>query len=82
MKKRPPVEPAIIPVAPVHGEHSRSRANNDLPRLLNYIQRRINLHELELSEAFYYSSLPQCVIDAVYSISARYSATTKSLIRN
>lgn len=36
----------------------------------------LNLKNAELSPSYYYDSLPQCVIDAVFSIGAKYTSTT------
>ena len=34
-----------------------------------------------LSDEYYYDSLPQCVIDAVYSIGVNYKSTRNTVIR-
>ena len=36
----------------------------------------LNLKNAELSSSYYYDSLPHCVIDAVFSIGAKYTSTT------
>lgn len=36
----------------------------------------LNLENAELSSSYYYDSLPQCVIDAVFSIGVKYTSTT------
>lgn len=36
----------------------------------------LNLEDAALSPSYYYDSLPQCVIDAVFSIGVRYTSTT------
>jgi hypothetical protein len=41
----------------------------------------LNLTTARLSDEYYYDSLPQCIIDAVYSIQANYTATRNTVIR-
>ena len=41
----------------------------------------LNLDFAHLSPEYYYDSLPQCIIDAVYSIRANYAATRNTVIR-
>lgn len=40
----------------------------------------LNLRNAELSEEYYYNSLPLCIIDAVFSIGIRYSTTRQVVI--
>lgn len=44
-------------------------------------QDKFNLDELSLSDAYYYNSLPLCVIDAVFSIGVRYTSTENAVKR-
>ena len=48
--------------------------------LSNCCKQRLNLQNAQLSEEYYYSSLPLCVIDAVFSIGIRYSTTRQVVI--
>lgn len=41
----------------------------------------LNLASANLSPEYYYDSLPQCIIDAVYSIDVNYSSTRNTVIR-
>ena len=50
-------------------------------RIAQYCEAHLNLQNAELSEEYYYGSLPFCIIDAVYSLAARYSSTRKTVIR-
>lgn len=40
----------------------------------------LNLAHANLSDEYYYDSLPQCIIDAVYSIGVRYTSTRNTVI--
>lgn len=53
------------------------REKNRMEKLMNKYIEEIGLSDLDLSESYYYSSLVLCVIDAVYSISVRYSSVEK-----
>ena len=50
-------------------------------RIAQYCRVHLNLQDAELSEEYYYRSLPFCIIDAVYSLTARYSSTRNVVIR-
>ena len=41
----------------------------------------LSLATAELSREYYYDSLPQCVIDAVFSIGVKYGSTRKTVIK-
>src|SRR5262245_22781494 len=47
----------------------------------NFAERVLNLQEAVLHEAYYYQSLSLCVIDAVFSINARYAAVENVVAR-
>lgn len=49
-------------------------------RIAQYSEVHLNLQDAELSEEYYYRSLPFCIIDAVYSLAARYSSTRNAVI--
>jgi hypothetical protein len=49
-------------------------------RIASYCEVHLNLQDAELSEEYYYRSLPFCIIDAVYSLAARYSSTRNAVI--
>ncbi len=50
-------------------------------RIAQYCKDNLNLQNAKLSEEYYYRSLPFCIIDAVYSLAARYSSTRNVVIR-
>lgn len=50
-------------------------------KAVQYIKDKINLTELDLSDEFFYQSLPLCVIDSVFSIGAHYNSTRNVVIR-
>lgn len=49
-------------------------------RIAQYYKAHLNLQNAELSEEYYYRSLPFCIIDAVYSLGSRYSSTRNTVI--
>ena len=50
--------------------------SRDLDNLVKYIRQTLEDLGTPLTDAAYeYASLPQCVIDAVFSIGARYEST-------
>jgi hypothetical protein len=50
-------------------------------RIAQYRKVHLNLQNAELSEEYYYRSLPFCIIAAVFSLAARYSSTTNAVLR-
>lgn len=48
---------------------------NDLRTLTDYCKAKLDLANANLDDTYYYQSLPLCVIDAVFSIGARYTST-------
>jgi len=50
-------------------------------RIAQYCEIHLNLQGAELSDEYYYRSLPFCIIDAVCSLGARYSSTRNAVIR-
>lgn len=44
-------------------------------QLAEYCLKHLPLKDAKLSESYYYASLPQCIIDAVYSIGVTYTST-------
>jgi hypothetical protein len=50
-------------------------------RIAQYCKVHLNLQNAELSEEYYYRSLPFCIIDAVFSLAARFSSTRNAVIR-
>lgn len=50
-----------------------------LSNLLTHIKRSINLSAIQLGSEHDYSSLPLCVIDAVYSIGVNYTGTRNTV---
>jgi len=49
-------------------------------RIAKYCKDNLNLQNAQLSEEYFYRSLPFCIIDAVYSLAARYSSTRNVVI--
>jgi len=47
--------------------------------LAQFCQSELDLQHATLSQSYYYASLPLCVIDAVYSIGARYTSTENTV---
>lgn len=46
-----------------------------IEKICNDCENTFQIDDLSLSESFYYASLPLCVIDAVFSIGVKYTAT-------
>jgi hypothetical protein len=53
----------------------------DIAKLTTYCLINLDFTNLQLDQAYFYLSLPLCVIDAVYSIGVRYSATEATVRR-
>jgi len=49
-------------------------------KIAQYCIQNLNLDDAELSEEYFYASLPFCIIDAVYSLGVRYSSTRNTVI--
>ena len=47
--------------------------------LVNYSKTKLSLGGAQLSDEYYYDSLPLCLIDAIFSIGVRYSSTSKTV---
>ncbi len=50
-------------------------------RIAEYCKNNLSLQDAKLGEEYFYLSLPFCIIDAVYSLAARYSSTRNVVIR-
>lgn len=48
-------------------------------KLVNYCEDKLDLKNISLSNEYYYSSISNCLIDAIFSIGIKYS-TTKIVI--
>ena len=44
-------------------------------KLVNYCEDKLNLKNVSLSNEYYYSSISNCLIDAIFSIGIKYSTT-------
>lgn len=53
----------------------------EIGKIVKHCQKVLNLSNARLSDEYFYQSLPLCVIDAVYSIGARYEATRQVVTR-
>ncbi len=49
--------------------------------IYNKCNAELNLASASLSDEYYYDSLPQCIIDAIFSIGVRYTATRNTVIK-
>lgn len=45
---------------------------SDVQKLAQFAEQNLKLREAELSKAYYYQSLPLCVVDAIFSLGVRY----------
>lgn len=55
--------------------------NGDLSKIVQKCKTRLNLKHGKLGDEYYYHSLPLCVVDAVFSISVTYTATSNTVNR-
>lgn len=53
----------------------------DINTVVEYCREHIELTAIKLGEEYGYASLPQCVIDAVFSIGVRYTSTRNVVMR-
>lgn len=53
----------------------------DIQAIAKYCKANLNFKHAQLSDEFYYQSLPLCVIDAVFSINTKYAAARNVVIR-
>jgi hypothetical protein len=54
---------------------------NEITRIVNFCQAHLDLAHVNLDDAYFYQSLPLCVIDAVFSIGVRYTSTENTVRR-
>jgi hypothetical protein len=54
---------------------------NEITLIVNFCQAHLDLAHVNLDDAYYYQSLPSCVIDAVFSIGVRYTSTENTVRR-
>lgn len=54
---------------------------DDVNRVAKYCYKNLALENAELSEEFYYQSMPLCIIDSVFSIGVNYSAVENVIER-
>lgn len=62
-----------------HASHADS-SKSDHKKLADACERLFDLDTLGLSDAYYYSNLPLCVIDSVFSIGVRYTSTQNTVL--
>ena len=55
--------------------------NIEVVKLVQYLDCNIDLEHVESVDEYYYSSLPLCVIDSIYSIGAKYESTRNTVMR-
>jgi len=60
---------------------AEATAVNDIMRLAEYCRNTLNLSEVKISEEYGYAHLALCLIDAIFSISVNYAATTNTVKR-
>lgn len=54
---------------------------SEVELLIKYCESHLDLSKAELSPEYFYHSLPFCVIDSIFSIGAKYSATRNTVIK-
>jgi len=53
----------------------------EIKKLSEYCDRALDLKDARLGDEYFYQSLPQCIIDAVFSIGVRYEGTRRTVIK-
>lgn len=53
----------------------------DISAFVNYCIEKLHLSESRMTDEYYYSNIPICVIDTVFSIGAHYTSTTNVVNR-
>lgn len=56
-------------------------SESEITAIADYCESKLDLNKTNLSDEYYYQSLPLCVIDAIFSIGARYSSTKNTVKR-
>lgn len=49
--------------------------------IITFLEENFDLSEIQLPDEYYYSSLPLCLLDAIYSIGVRYTSTANTVER-
>ena len=57
------------------------RNGDDIGRIADYCEQVLDLSQAKLSNEYFYQSLPLCMIDAVFSLGARYEGTRETVKR-
>lgn len=52
---------------------------SDISKIISYCVSNLNLGSIKQADEYYYHSLPQCVIDSVFSIGVRYTGVQKTV---
>lgn len=53
----------------------------EIDSLVEYCEKVLNLSQAVLPDEYYYSNVPQCVIDSVFSIGVKYEAVRNTVLR-
>jgi uncharacterized iron-regulated protein len=53
----------------------------DIETLASFCRDNLELTDVQYGDEYYYANLPLCVIDAIYSINARYASTQATVKR-
>lgn len=55
-------------------------SNNDVSLVVEFCKKNFNLSDAKLGDEYYYSSIPLCILDAIFSIGVKY-ISTKNVVR-
>ncbi len=59
----------------MNSDHSSDSDEEKINRIKDEVLAKIDLDNLEIPEEYYYSCLPLCLLDAIYSIGSNYTST-------
>jgi hypothetical protein len=74
-------QPAFASASALEAESARPMLNAEARTAAEYCRAKLDLVNAALPEEYYYSCLPLCVIDAVFSMGVRYSSTRNTVTR-
>lgn len=52
---------------------------DDVSKLANYCRVKLDLSDIQMPDEYGYSSLPLCIIDAVFSVGVTYTSTRNTV---
>lgn len=56
-------------------------STEELQKIVDFLETEFDLENVELPDEYYYTCLPLCLLDAVFSIGVTYSSTRNTVRR-